>query len=232
MTPLARDDRGAASTTQQAPVYVVHFTQAAALERRRSLLERSTLRTKRRRRPRSPSRSAASGSAPASARPCPGWCAAGSACTTRACCRSTGGWSRQLAQAGLLQGHLRHRHPRRRHQRADPHRAVHRRWRSTTAPGSGVLRAREFHQIAGRAGRAGFDTAGYVVVQAPEHVIENERPRRSPGQGRATTRRSGARLGCAARRPRAPWCGPSRPSTSWSPGSPSRWCRGCRSTTR
>ncbi len=38
-----------------------------------------------------------------------------------------------------------------------------------------VLKAREFHQIAGRAGRAGFDTSGYVVVQAPEHVIENER---------------------------------------------------------
>ncbi|MDT3397131.1 DUF3516 domain-containing protein [Streptomyces sp. B1866] len=38
-----------------------------------------------------------------------------------------------------------------------------------------VLRAREFHQIAGRAGRAGFDTAGLVVAQAPEHVIENEK---------------------------------------------------------
>jgi hypothetical protein len=38
-----------------------------------------------------------------------------------------------------------------------------------------VLKAREFHQIGGRAGRAGFDTSGYVVVQAPEHVIENER---------------------------------------------------------
>ncbi|MBB2911420.1 superfamily II RNA helicase [Streptosporangium becharense] len=37
------------------------------------------------------------------------------------------------------------------------------------------LRAREFHQIAGRAGRAGFDTIGYVVCQAPDHVIENER---------------------------------------------------------
>ena len=37
------------------------------------------------------------------------------------------------------------------------------------------LRAREFHQIAGRAGRAGFDTAGTVVVQAPEHDIENTR---------------------------------------------------------
>ncbi|TQK70905.1 RNA helicase [Nocardioides sp. SLBN-35] len=38
-----------------------------------------------------------------------------------------------------------------------------------------VLRTREFLQIAGRAGRAGYDTAGYVVVQAPEHVIENEK---------------------------------------------------------
>ncbi|QEW03963.1 DEAD/DEAH box helicase [Microbacterium lushaniae] len=35
------------------------------------------------------------------------------------------------------------------------------------------LSAREFHQIAGRAGRAGFDTAGTVVVLAPEHEIDN-----------------------------------------------------------
>ncbi|GAA1786390.1 DEAD/DEAH box helicase [Nostocoides veronense] len=38
-----------------------------------------------------------------------------------------------------------------------------------------VLRAREFHQIAGRAGRAGFDVEGFVVVQAPEYVIDNHR---------------------------------------------------------
>ena len=38
-----------------------------------------------------------------------------------------------------------------------------------------LLSAREFHQIAGRAGRAGYDTLGTVVVQAPEHVIETER---------------------------------------------------------
>ncbi len=37
------------------------------------------------------------------------------------------------------------------------------------------LKAREFHQIAGRAGRAGFDTMGTVVVQAPEHEVENTR---------------------------------------------------------
>ncbi len=38
-----------------------------------------------------------------------------------------------------------------------------------------LLTAREFHQIGGRAGRAGFDTAGYVVVQAPDHVVANEK---------------------------------------------------------
>ncbi len=38
-----------------------------------------------------------------------------------------------------------------------------------------ILSARDFHQIAGRAGRKGFDTRGFVVVQAPEHVIENIR---------------------------------------------------------
>jgi superfamily II RNA helicase len=35
------------------------------------------------------------------------------------------------------------------------------------------LTAREFHQVAGRAGRAGYDTAGTVVAQAPEHEAEN-----------------------------------------------------------
>ncbi len=36
-----------------------------------------------------------------------------------------------------------------------------------------ILTARDFHQIAGRAGRKGFDNIGYVVAQAPEHIIEN-----------------------------------------------------------
>ena len=35
------------------------------------------------------------------------------------------------------------------------------------------LRAREFHQIAGRAGRMGFDTEGLVIAEAPEFEIEN-----------------------------------------------------------
>jgi len=44
-----------------------------------------------------------------------------------------------------------------------------------------VLKAREFHQIAGRAGRAGYDTAGTVVVQAPDHVIENHKALQKAG---------------------------------------------------
>jgi superfamily II RNA helicase len=38
---------------------------------------------------------------------------------------------------------------------------------------TGILSARDFHQIAGRAGRKGFDDRGWVVAQAPEHVVEN-----------------------------------------------------------
>ncbi len=38
-----------------------------------------------------------------------------------------------------------------------------------------VLAVRDFKQIAGRAGRKGFDDRGYVIAQAPAHVIENKR---------------------------------------------------------
>ncbi len=71
-----------------------------------------------------------------------------------------------------------------------------------------VLRAREFHQIAGRAGRAGFDTVGYVVVQAPEHVVENEKALAKAGDDPKKRARW-----CARSRPRAP-CRTPRPPTS------------------
>ncbi|MEN8672920.1 DUF3516 domain-containing protein [Nocardioides sp.] len=64
---------------------------------------------------------------------------------------------------------------------------------------SRILRTREFLQIAGRAGRAGFDTAGYVVVQAPEHTIENERAKakaeaKNAAPGAKAKRKSKAQL--------------------------------------
>ena len=116
----------------------------------------------------------ASGSARASARRCPSCCAGGSACTTPGCCRATGGWSSSSPRPGCSPSS------------AAPTPSASASTcrsgpccspvsRSTTATGSRILRIREFHQIAGRAGRAGFDTSGNVVVQAPPHTIENEK---------------------------------------------------------
>lgn len=38
-----------------------------------------------------------------------------------------------------------------------------------------ILSVRDFKQVAGRAGRRGYDDVGHVIVQAPEHIIENKR---------------------------------------------------------
>jgi hypothetical protein len=54
-----------------------------------------------------------------------------------------------------------------------------------------VLSARDFHQIAGRAGRKGFDNVGWVVAQAPEHVIENLKlDEKSKQSGKKVVKRS------------------------------------------
>jgi superfamily II RNA helicase len=52
-----------------------------------------------------------------------------------------------------------------------------------------VLSVRDFQQIAGRAGRKGFDDQGYVVAQAPEHVIENVRMEQKAGGDKAKLKR-------------------------------------------
>jgi superfamily II RNA helicase len=52
-----------------------------------------------------------------------------------------------------------------------------------------VLSARDFHQIAGRAGRRGFDDRGWVVAQAPEHVIENLRLGAKAREGKRVVKR-------------------------------------------
>ena len=49
---------------------------------------------------------------------------------------------------------------------------------------TGILGVRDFQQIAGRAGRKGFDERGYVVAQAPEHVVENRRLATKQAQGK------------------------------------------------
>jgi superfamily II RNA helicase len=56
---------------------------------------------------------------------------------------------------------------------------------------SGILSIREFKQIAGRAGRKGFDARGYVVCPAPEHVVEKRRlEARGQGGGAAAARKA------------------------------------------
>ena len=52
-----------------------------------------------------------------------------------------------------------------------------------------VLSARDFHQIAGRAGRKGFDERGFVVAQAPEYVIENRRLDEKAKDGKKVVKR-------------------------------------------
>jgi len=56
------------------------------------------------------------------------------------------------------------------------------------------LSAREFHQIAGRAGRAGFDTEGDVIALAPEHEIENAK-----ASAKAAAKAAGAKGGKKAK---------------------------------
>ena len=80
-----------------------------------------------------------------------------------------------------------------------------------------LLQAREFHQIAGRAGRAGFDVSGRVVVQAPEHVVENERALAKAGDDPKARRKVVRKRPPAASSP-----GASRPSSGSSPRNPSR----------
>ena len=57
-----------------------------------------------------------------------------------------------------------------------------------------ILSVRDFRQVAGRAGRRGFDAVGYVVVQAPEHIIENKRAEekaaRDPSKKKKVAKRS------------------------------------------
>jgi superfamily II DNA/RNA helicase len=51
------------------------------------------------------------------------------------------------------------------------------------------LKVRDFQQIAGRAGRKGFDDRGWVVAQAPEHVIERRREEAKAATGGGNKKR-------------------------------------------
>ena len=84
------------------------------------------------------------------------------------------------------------------------------------------LTVRDFQQIAGRAGRKGFDDRGYVVVQAPEHVIENLRLEREGG----ARRQEGGQAEAARAQLRA--LGREHLHAADRRARPSRWCRASR----
>jgi len=65
----------------------------------------------------------------------------------------------------------------------------------------GILGPREFRQIAGRAGRRGFDDRGSVVCQAPEDVIERKKVLRSSGGAKKLAKKSPAK----GKRPGVSW---------------------------
>ena len=182
--PACRRPSRSSSRPSRRPVYVVHFTQAAAVEHATSLLNAPWL-VARSRRGEGPAEARASGwpasaSAPGSARRSPSCCGAGSASTTPGMLPRYRRLVEQLAQAGLLTVIC-----------------------GTDTLGVGinvpirtvlftglakydgrrqrVLRTREFLQIAGRAGRAGFDTAGLRRRPGPR---ARDREREGQGQGR------------------------------------------------
>ena len=223
LTPLA-ETLEELVTTDQAPVYVVHFTQKDAVEHATVAAQRRLGDRRPGRARRSPSGWPASGSAPASARRSP-------SCSRRGIGVHHAGMlpalppPRRAARPGRSAArHLRHRHPRRRHQRADPHGALHRAGEVRRQPdadpahprvppdrrpgGPGRLRHRRVRRRPGT--RAHHrERAGQGEVRGQERRDE----RREAGQARAARRSSRSR-------PRAPSCGPSRPTTSSSPAQP------------
>ncbi len=118
--------------------------------------------------------SATSVSTPPTARTCSASCAPASGCTTPGCSRSTACWSSSLSQQGLLKVIC----------GTDtlgvgvniPIRTVlFTRLCKFDGEKTTILSVRDFKQIAGRAGRKGFDERGSVVCQAPEYVVLNRR---------------------------------------------------------
>ena len=211
-------------TTHQAPVYVVHFTQAAALEQAQALL---ALKGIDQGRPRGDRR--ADRRVPLHRRLRPHPVAAGPCRDRRAPRRDAAEVppARRAARPGRpAQGGLRHGHPRGGHQRADPHGAVH---------GPGQVR----RVAPARAARARVppDRRVEPVVPASTPAARSScRPPSTssrtpaPSLGPATTPRS-SRRSSGASRPAERCPGPSRPSTSSWPPSPSRSCPACGWTT-
>ena len=199
------------SKSGRAPIYLVNFTQRG---RRRAGAEPDERRhlVARRRRRRSARRWTARRSTRRTARTSSASSATASASTTRGCCPSTGCWSRGWRRRGCSRSSAAPtRWASASTSRSAP--CCSRSCASSTARRPAILGVREFQQIAGRAGRKGFDDRGYVVAQAPEHVIENRRLADEAGAGQ-----EGGDAQAAARR--ATCTGTAAPSSGCSSGTP------------
>ena len=211
--------------TRQAPVYVVHFTQAAAIEQAQALMSINVC---------TRAEKDAIAELIGNFRFTAGFGKTLSRLVRHGIGVHHAGHAAQVPAAGgdpgpgrPAEGHLRHRHPRRRHQRADPHRAVHRavqvrRDQDPAAAGPRVPPDRR----AGRPGRVRHHRATWWCRRPSTWSRTSGRWPRP-----ATTRRSGARW-CARSRPRASSPGASPRSSGWSPPSPSRCSPASRSATR
>ncbi len=174
-------------STHQAPVYVVHFTQASAVERAQSLMSLKLLHPSREGRDRRAHRrvplrprvrqDARQVRAPRHRRPP----------RRDAAQVPTAGGAAGPGRAA--QGHLRHRHPRRRHQRAHPHRGASPRSRSTTArrpassaPGSSTRSA---------AGPGGPASTRWARSSSSPPSTSSRTPRPRRRRGPAATDRQG-----------------------------------------
>ena len=179
-------------TTNQAPVYVVHFTQAAALEQAQALMSTNVCTPPGEGRDRGADREL-----PLRLRLRQDAVPAGAARHRRPPRRH----APQVPQARRdprpgrpAQGHLRHRHPRRRHQRADPHRRVHRpgqvrRQEDPAAPGPRVPPDRRPGRAGGLRHRGPRRRAGTRARHRQREVL-----RQGPRQDRRR-RRAGAPAG-------------------------------------
>ena len=156
--------------TKQAPIYVVHFTQASALERAQALMSVNVC-TKEEKKAIA-ELSAGSAFPRPLVRRCRDWSGMGSAFTTPGCCRSTGGWwnsspRRACSKSSAAQTLSASVSTCRSGPSSSP------RCRSTTAHAPGCSMPASFIRSPAGPGRAGYDTAGTVVVQAPDHEVEN-----------------------------------------------------------
>ena len=216
---------GGAGRVDQAPIYVVHFTQASAMERAQSLLSAKLCTRAGARRDRRGDRRL-----PLHRRLRPHALQAGARRHRRPPRRDAAALpapGRAARADRLAEGDLRHRHARRRHQRPDPHRGLHgpgevRRHAPPAAEGARVPPDRRARRAGGvrhlrlrrRAGARARDRAHARAGQGgrrPEEAPQG--PDQEAGRRRGELDRGDVRAPAATR-------------------SPSRSCRACASTTR